>query len=248
GRGAPPPPFPATWAPRAPSGRSPPPPPTHGCPPPTPKKRVPKDFNAAKKNPTRRFSRSVSTAPSVFSGVGTIIGWDSGELTASTGSGRYELRVELEDFENNTAAATYGTFALSPHAVSAEEDGYTLHVGNFVDGGAGRGARGGAPSRRGPSGGGTGSTSGVGRGYGVNVGHWEGLWGQRRPLGGVTGSTSAIGRGHRVNVGHWEGSPGQRRALGGVTGSTSGIGRGYGVNVGHWEGLRGQHRPLGGVT
>ncbi|KAK2511031.1 hypothetical protein Q9233_017268 [Columba guinea] len=41
--------------------------------------------------------------------------------------GRYELRVELEDFENNTAAATYGSFALSPHAVSAEEDGYTLH-------------------------------------------------------------------------------------------------------------------------
>ncbi|XP_064900379.1 microfibril-associated glycoprotein 4-like [Columba livia] len=51
--------------------------------------------------------------------------------------GRYELRVELEDFENNTAAATYGSFALSPHAVSAEEDGYTLHVGGFVDGGAG---------------------------------------------------------------------------------------------------------------
>ncbi|XP_074023693.1 microfibril-associated glycoprotein 4, partial [Numenius arquata] len=51
--------------------------------------------------------------------------------------GRYELRVELEDFENNTAAATYGTFALSPHAIRAEEDGYTLHVGDFVDGGAG---------------------------------------------------------------------------------------------------------------
>ncbi|XP_066840289.1 microfibril-associated glycoprotein 4-like [Anser cygnoides] len=51
--------------------------------------------------------------------------------------GRYELRVELEDFENNTASATYGTFALSPHAISAEEDGYTLHVGRFVDGGAG---------------------------------------------------------------------------------------------------------------
>eukprot|EP00076_Gallus_gallus_P036565 XP_025002103.1 microfibril-associated glycoprotein 4-like [Gallus gallus] len=51
--------------------------------------------------------------------------------------GRYELRVELEDFENNTASATYGTFALSPNAISAEEDGYTLHVGHFVDGGAG---------------------------------------------------------------------------------------------------------------
>ncbi|XP_048788825.1 microfibril-associated glycoprotein 4-like isoform X2 [Lagopus muta] len=51
--------------------------------------------------------------------------------------GRYELRVELEDFENNTASATYGSFALSPNAISAEEDGYSLHVGGFVDGGAG---------------------------------------------------------------------------------------------------------------
>ncbi|XP_074787120.1 microfibril-associated glycoprotein 4 [Athene noctua] len=51
--------------------------------------------------------------------------------------GRYALRVELEDFENNTAAAAYGAFALSPNAVSAEEDGYTLHVADFVDGGAG---------------------------------------------------------------------------------------------------------------
>nr|XP_021403369.1 microfibril-associated glycoprotein 4 [Lonchura striata domestica] len=50
---------------------------------------------------------------------------------------RYELRVELEDFENNSAAATYGSFALSPTAVSAEEDGYALHVAGFVDGGAG---------------------------------------------------------------------------------------------------------------
>lgn len=49
----------------------------------------------------------------------------------------YELRVELEDFENNSAAATYGSFALSPRAVSAEEDGYSLHVAGFRDGGAG---------------------------------------------------------------------------------------------------------------
>ncbi|XP_015281445.1 PREDICTED: microfibril-associated glycoprotein 4 [Gekko japonicus] len=50
---------------------------------------------------------------------------------------KYELRVELEDFENNTAFAKYTEFSLSPNAISAEEDGYTLHVSGFTDGGAG---------------------------------------------------------------------------------------------------------------
>ncbi|XP_038260726.1 microfibril-associated glycoprotein 4 [Dermochelys coriacea] len=50
---------------------------------------------------------------------------------------KYELRVDLEDFENNTAWAKYMDFSLSPHAISAEEDGYTLYVGSFTDGGAG---------------------------------------------------------------------------------------------------------------
>uniref|UniRef100_A0A674K6N0 Microfibril associated protein 4 n=1 Tax=Terrapene triunguis TaxID=2587831 RepID=A0A674K6N0_9SAUR len=50
---------------------------------------------------------------------------------------KYELRVDLEDFENNTAWAQYTDFSLSPQAISAEEDGYTLHVGGFTDGGAG---------------------------------------------------------------------------------------------------------------
>uniref|UniRef100_A0A8C3UY04 Microfibril associated protein 4 n=1 Tax=Catharus ustulatus TaxID=91951 RepID=A0A8C3UY04_CATUS len=58
-------------------------------------------------------------------------------LALLTLQARYELRVELEDFENNSAAATYGSFALSPTAISAEEDGYALHVAGFVDGGAG---------------------------------------------------------------------------------------------------------------
>ncbi|XP_014749550.1 PREDICTED: microfibril-associated glycoprotein 4-like [Sturnus vulgaris] len=43
-------------------------------------------------------------------------------LALLTLQARYELRVELEDFENNSAAATYGSFALSPTAISAEED------------------------------------------------------------------------------------------------------------------------------
>ncbi|XP_067572736.1 microfibril-associated glycoprotein 4 isoform X1 [Pseudorca crassidens] len=50
---------------------------------------------------------------------------------------KYELRVDLEDFENNTAFAKYGEFSISPNAVSAEEDGYSLHVAGFEDGGAG---------------------------------------------------------------------------------------------------------------
>lgn len=50
---------------------------------------------------------------------------------------KYELRVDLEDFENNTAYAKYIDFSISPNAVSAEEDGYTLYVAGFEDGGAG---------------------------------------------------------------------------------------------------------------
>ncbi|XP_078508697.1 microfibril-associated glycoprotein 4-like isoform X1 [Lissotriton helveticus] len=50
---------------------------------------------------------------------------------------KYELRVDLADFENGTASATYTEFAISPHAINAEEDGYMLHVDGFVDGGAG---------------------------------------------------------------------------------------------------------------
>uniref|UniRef100_A0A8C3BPF5 Fibrinogen C-terminal domain-containing protein n=1 Tax=Cairina moschata TaxID=8855 RepID=A0A8C3BPF5_CAIMO len=111
--------------------------------------------------------------------------------------GRYELRVELEDFENNTAAATYGTFALSPHAISAEEDGYTLHVGRFVDGGAGRGAGG-------ARGGGLGAAGGVGRGFRINGAIGRDLW--------VNG---AMERGLGVNVGHWEESWGHRGPWGG---------------------------------
>ncbi|XP_074055623.1 microfibril-associated glycoprotein 4 [Macrotis lagotis] len=50
---------------------------------------------------------------------------------------KYELRVDLEDFENNTAYAKYTEFSISPNAINAEEDGYTLYVTGFEDGGAG---------------------------------------------------------------------------------------------------------------
>lgn len=45
--------------------------------------------------------------------------------------------MDLEDFENNTAYAKYIDFSISPNAISAEEDGYTLYVAGFEDGGAG---------------------------------------------------------------------------------------------------------------
>lgn len=67
---------------------------------------------------------------------------------------KYELRVDLEDFENNTAFAKYHDFSISPNAVSAEEDGYTLYVADFEDGGAGTPGR---PSRGGGRGGGGGA-------------------------------------------------------------------------------------------
>ncbi len=45
---------------------------------------------------------------------------------------RYNLRVDVEDFEGKKAYALYESFS-----VSSEADGYKLHVSGFVDGGAG---------------------------------------------------------------------------------------------------------------
>ncbi|XP_015204554.2 microfibril-associated glycoprotein 4-like isoform X2 [Lepisosteus oculatus] len=50
---------------------------------------------------------------------------------------KYELRVDLQDFEGGRAHASYSSFSLSPLAVNAEVDGYTLHISGFQDGGAG---------------------------------------------------------------------------------------------------------------
>ncbi|KAM3917771.1 microfibril-associated glycoprotein 4-like isoform 2-T2 [Leptodactylus fuscus] len=50
---------------------------------------------------------------------------------------KYELRVELGDFDNNVTYAKYSEFAISPYSINPEEDGYTLHVDGFSDGGAG---------------------------------------------------------------------------------------------------------------
>ncbi|KAI4890779.1 hypothetical protein NFI96_000808, partial [Prochilodus magdalenae] len=45
---------------------------------------------------------------------------------------RFELRVDLEDFEGNKVYAQYSTFS-----VESEASGYKLHVGGFTNGGAG---------------------------------------------------------------------------------------------------------------
>ncbi|XP_063072885.1 microfibril-associated glycoprotein 4-like isoform X2 [Engraulis encrasicolus] len=50
---------------------------------------------------------------------------------------KYELRVDMEDFEGATVFANYSSFYISPDALNAEEDGYKLFVDGFGDGGAG---------------------------------------------------------------------------------------------------------------
>ncbi|XP_073346481.1 microfibril-associated glycoprotein 4-like [Pagrus major] len=45
---------------------------------------------------------------------------------------KYELLVDMEDFEGNTVFARYSSFSISP-----ESYGYRLHVSGFTDGGAG---------------------------------------------------------------------------------------------------------------
>ncbi|XP_039644785.1 microfibril-associated glycoprotein 4-like [Perca fluviatilis] len=45
---------------------------------------------------------------------------------------KYELRVDMEDFEGNKTFARYSSFSID-----AESSGYTLNVSGFTDGGAG---------------------------------------------------------------------------------------------------------------
>ncbi|XP_053550132.1 microfibril-associated glycoprotein 4-like [Bombina bombina] len=46
----------------------------------------------------------------------------------------YCLRIDMEDFENETRFVTYDEFSISPLAISAEEDRYKLHVKGFREG------------------------------------------------------------------------------------------------------------------
>uniref|UniRef100_A0A452UWY2 Fibrinogen C domain containing 1 n=1 Tax=Ursus maritimus TaxID=29073 RepID=A0A452UWY2_URSMA len=74
-------------------------------------------------------------------------GWDAyrdgfGKLTgehwlglrrihALTTQATYELHVDLEDFDNSTAYARYGSFGVGLFSVDPEEDGYSLTVADY---------------------------------------------------------------------------------------------------------------------
>lgn len=59
------------------------------------------------------------------------------QIHALSIQGNYELRIDLEDFENSTAYAQYGTFGVGLFSVDPDDDGYPLTVGDY-SGNAGR--------------------------------------------------------------------------------------------------------------
>jgi len=58
-----------------------------------------------------------------------------------TVQGSYELRVDLEDFDNGTAFAHYGSFGVGLFSVDPEEDGYPISISDY-SGTAGRAPQG----------------------------------------------------------------------------------------------------------
>lgn len=56
-----------------------------------------------------------------------------------TVQGSYELRIDLEDFDNGTAFAHYGSFGVGLFSVDPEEDGYPISIADY-SGTAGRAA------------------------------------------------------------------------------------------------------------
>ncbi|KAM5151678.1 microfibril-associated glycoprotein 4-like [Mantella aurantiaca] len=46
----------------------------------------------------------------------------------------YRLRIDLSDFDNDARFVIYNKFALSPAAISAEEDNYKLYIDGFQEG------------------------------------------------------------------------------------------------------------------
>ncbi|XP_038638470.1 fibrinogen C domain-containing protein 1 isoform X1 [Scyliorhinus canicula] len=52
-------------------------------------------------------------------------------IHALTIQSHYELRIEMEDFENSTAYAQYETFGIGLYAVDPETDGYPLTVAEY---------------------------------------------------------------------------------------------------------------------
>ncbi|KAJ8006084.1 hypothetical protein DPEC_G00124590 [Dallia pectoralis] len=52
-------------------------------------------------------------------------------MHALTIQANYELRIDLEDFENSTAFAQYGAFGVGLFSVDPDEDGYPLTVADY---------------------------------------------------------------------------------------------------------------------
>lgn len=53
------------------------------------------------------------------------------QIHALSVQSNYELRIDLEDFENSTAYAQYGTFGVGLFSVDPDDDGYPLTVGDY---------------------------------------------------------------------------------------------------------------------
>ncbi|MEQ2203970.1 Fibrinogen C domain-containing protein 1 [Xenoophorus captivus] len=53
------------------------------------------------------------------------------QIHALSIQGNYELRIDLEDFENSTAYAHYGTFGVGLFSVDPDDDGYPLTIGDY---------------------------------------------------------------------------------------------------------------------
>ncbi|KAJ8285630.1 hypothetical protein GJAV_G00029070 [Gymnothorax javanicus] len=53
------------------------------------------------------------------------------QIYALTIQANYELRIDLEDFANNTAFAQYGTFGVGLFSVDPDDDGYPLTISDY---------------------------------------------------------------------------------------------------------------------
>ncbi|KAL1275051.1 hypothetical protein QQF64_027865, partial [Cirrhinus molitorella] len=53
------------------------------------------------------------------------------QIHALSIQGNYELRIDLEDFENSTAFAQYGVFGVGLFSVDPEDDGYPLTIADY---------------------------------------------------------------------------------------------------------------------
>lgn len=74
----------------------------------------------------RSLPRPPPTSPTVLSPVPGLK-----RIHALTTQAAYELHVDLEDFDNGTAYAHYGSFGVGLLSVDPEEDGYPLTVAGY---------------------------------------------------------------------------------------------------------------------